>query len=86
MSTKFVRFDVTKTGCTWEIPVATKKRKLESTCTNPTDTESKNKNYTCTQVEIGDLYRYNLLLGPALAVSDLDTFATRPGIFDDGEI
>ena len=61
------------------------KRKSESAGTNPTDTESKNKNYMCTQKGIGDLYRYNSLLNPALAVSDLDIFTTNPGIFDDGE-
>ena len=85
MSTKFIRSDATKTWFTWEIPVATKKRKLESTGTNPTDTESKNKNYMRTQEGTGDLYRCNSLLGPVLAVSDLDIFATNPGIFDDGE-
>ena len=71
--------------CVWEIPVATKKRELESTGTKSTDTETKNNNYMCTQEGIGDLYRYNPLLDPALAVSDLDTFVTNPGIFDDGE-
>ena len=38
------------------------------------------------QEGIGDLYRYNSLPDPTLAVFDLDTFATNPGIFDDGEI
>ena len=86
MPTKFVRSDVTKTGCTWELPVATKWGKLESTSTNPTDMKSKNKNYMRTQEGIGDLYQYNLLLYPSLTVSDLEPFATNPGIFDDGKI
>ena len=86
MSTKFLRSDATKTGFTWEIPVATKKRKLEGTGTNPTDTESKDENSMHTQEGIDDLRRYNSLLDPALAVCDLDTFATNPEIFDDGEI
>ena len=86
MSTKFIRSDATKTWFTWEIPVATKKRKLESTGTNPTDTESKDRNSMRTQEGIEDLHRYNSLLDPALAVCDLDNFATNPEIFDDGEI
>ena len=59
---------------------------MESTGTNPTDTESKNKNSMRTQEGIGDLYQYRSLLDPALAVSDPDTFTTNLGIFDDGEI
>ena len=86
MSTKFIRSDATKTGFTWEIPVATKKRKLENTHTNPTDTESKDMNSMRTQEGIEDLHCYNSLLDPALAVCDLDNFATNPEIFDDGEI
>ena len=86
MSTKFVRSDTAKTGFTWEIPVATKRRKLEGTGTKPTDEESKDENPMCTQEGIEDLRRYNSLLDPALAVFDLDTFATNPEIFDDGEI
>ena len=39
-----------------------------------------------TQEGIEDLRRYNSLLDPALAVCDLDNFATDPEIFDDGEI
>ena len=85
MSTKFVHSDATETGLTWEILVATKKRKLESTSTNPSDTESKNKNSMYSQEGIGDLYRYNSPLDPALGVCDLDSFATNPGIFDNGE-
>ena len=86
MSTKFVRSDTAKTGFTWEIPVATKRRKLEGTGTKPTDEESKDENPMRTQEGIEDLRRYNSLLDPALAVFDLDTFATNPEIFDDGEI
>ena len=79
MSTKFVRSDPEKTGFTWEISVETKKRKLEGTGTNPTDRESKDENSMSPQEGIEDLR-------PALAVGDLDTFATNPEIFDDGEI
>ena len=86
MSTKFIRSGATKTWLTWEIPVATKKRKLESTGTNPTGTESKDRNSMRTQEGTEDLRRYNSLLDPALAVCDLDNFATNPEIFDDGEI
>ena len=85
MLTKFVRSDATKTRFTWEILVATKNRELEGTGTNPTDTESKDENPMRTQV-IEDLRRYNYLLDLALAVCDLDTFATHPDIFDNGEI
>ena len=86
MSTKFVRSDAAKTGFTWEISVATKKRKLEGTGINPTDMESKAENSMSPQEEIEYLRRFNSLLDPALAVCDLDTFATNPEIFDDGEI
>ena len=83
MSTKFVRSDAANIGFTWEISVATKKRKLEGTGINPTDTESKDENSMSPQEEIDNLRRYNSLLDPALAVYDLDTFATNPEIFDD---
>ena len=39
-----------------------------------------------TQEEIEDLHRHNSLLDPTLAVSDLNTFATNPVIFDGCEI
>ena len=45
-----------------------KKRKLEDTGTNPTDTESKDDNYMHTQEGIIDLRRYNSLLDPVLAI------------------
>ena len=32
-----------------------------------------------------ELYRYNSLLDPKLAVYDLDTMNINPNIFDDGE-
>lgn len=86
MSAKFVRSDAAKTGFTWEISVARKKRKLEGTGTNPTGTESKNENSMSPQKGIEDLRRFNSLLDPALAVYDLDTFETNKEIFDDGEI
>ena len=86
MSTKFVRSDAAKTGFTWEISVETKKRKLEGTGINPTDTESKDENSMSPQEGIEDLRCFNSLLDPALAVYNLGTFATNPEIFDDGEI
>ena len=86
MSTKFVRSDAAKTGFTWEISVARKKRKLEGTGTNPTGTESKEKNSMSLREGIEDTQGYNSLLDPALAVADLDTFETNKEIFDDGEI
>ena len=86
MLTKFVRSDAAKTGFTWEISVATKKRKLEGTGINPTDTESKDENSMFPQEGIDNLRRLNSLLDPALAVADLDTFNPNPDIFEDEEM
>ena len=85
LSTKFVRSDTMKTGCTLEIPVVTKKRKLASTGTNTTDTESKNEDSMRTQ-GTADLCRNNSLLNPAWAVHDLDTIPINPTIFDNAEV
>ena len=84
LSTKFVRSDTMKTGCTSEIPVVTKKRKLASAGINTTDTESKNKDSMRTQGK-GDVYCYNSLLNPSWAVHDLDTNPINPTIFDNAE-
>ena len=86
MSTKFVPSDAAKTGFTWEISVATKKRKLEGTGINPTDTESKYENSMSPQEGIDNLRRLNSLLDPALAVANLDTFNPNPDIFEDEEM
>ena len=74
-----------KIGCTLEIPVMTKKRKLASTGTNTTDKESKMEDSMRNQGK-GDLYRYNSLLNPAWAVHDLDTIPINPTIFDNAEV
>ena len=83
---KFVRSDAAKTGFTWEISVETKKRKLEGTGINPTDTESKYENSMSPQEGIDNLRRLNSLLDPALAVANLDTFNPNPDIFEDEEM
>ena len=63
-----------------------KKRKLEGTGINPTDTESKYENSMSPQEGIDNLRRLNSLLDPALAVADLDTFNPNPDIFEDEEM
>ena len=54
LSNKCVRSDAAKTGFTWETS-SDQKRKLEGTGTNPTDTESKDKNSMSPQEEIDNL-------------------------------
>ena len=81
-----VRCGILKNGFTLKLDVEGENVKSSPTRTSTTGLESiqMESSLPGTQKD-NELYRYNSLLDPKLAVYDLDTMNINPNIFDDGE-